>query len=181
MPVGKFHGVGPVTAGKMNGLGIFTGADLKRRSLAFLQQHFGKSGPWYHGLAHGEDDRPVVPDRPRKSSGSETTFAADLTDPVAIEAGVHDMADDVWAWCEGAQAYGRTVTVKIKYADFRQATRSRTQPAFVTTRQDLRAIAVALVRSVYPLARGVRLVGVTVSNFEAGGTSAPGQLSLGLP
>src|SRR5947209_11231563 len=109
LPVGKFHGVGPVTADKMKRLGIFTGADLRRQSLEFLQQHFGKSGPWYHAIANGEDNRPVVPNRPRKSSGSETTFTDDLTDPVAIEAGVLAMADEVWAWCEKAQAFGRTV------------------------------------------------------------------------
>src|SRR6266571_2277462 len=96
LPVDKFHGVGPVTANKMNRLGIF----------------------------NGDDHRPVVPGRPRKSSGSETTFSNDLTDPADIEAGVQAMADEVWAWCEKAQTFGRTVTVKIKYADFRQATRS---------------------------------------------------------
>jgi len=133
LPVGKFHGVGPVTASKMNRLGIFTGADLRRQSLALLQQHFGKAGAWYHTIATGEDDRPVVPDRPRRSSGSETTFSNDLTDPADIEAGVQAMADEVWAWCEKARAFGRTVTVKIKYADFRQATRSRTLPAIVTS------------------------------------------------
>src|SRR5260370_29659989 len=68
LPVGKFHGVGPVTADKMNRLGIFTGADLRRQSLALLQQHFGKSGPWFHTISNGEDHRPVVPDRPRKSA-----------------------------------------------------------------------------------------------------------------
>jgi len=67
----------------MHRLGIFTGADLRRQSLAFLQQHFGKSGPWFHAIANGEDRRPVVPDRPRKSSGSETTFSNDLTGPEA--------------------------------------------------------------------------------------------------
>ena len=80
LPVGKFHGIGPVTAARINELGIFTGADLRRQSIAFLQLHFGKSGGWYYAIARGEDDRPVVPDRPRKSSGSETTFAEDLTD-----------------------------------------------------------------------------------------------------
>jgi nucleotidyltransferase/DNA polymerase involved in DNA repair len=65
LPIGKFHGVGPVTADKMNRLGILTGADLRKQSLAFLQQHFGRSGPWYHAIANGEDDRPVVPNRPR--------------------------------------------------------------------------------------------------------------------
>jgi DNA polymerase-4 len=97
-------------------------------SCGFLQQHFDKSGPWFHAIANGEDHRPVVPDRPRRSSGSETTFSNDLTDPGDIEAGVQVMADEVWAWCEKARAFGQTVTVKIKYADFSQATRSRTLP-----------------------------------------------------
>ena len=100
LPIGKFHGVGPVTADKMNRLGIRTGADLRKRSLAFLQQHFGKSGLWYHAIANGEDDRPVLPNRRRKSSGSETTFANDFTEPTYIEAGVVAMADQVWSWCE---------------------------------------------------------------------------------
>ena len=137
LPVRKFHGVGPVTAEKMNQLGIFTGADLRRQTLEFLRQYFGKSGPWYYAIARGEDDRPVMPDRPRKSSGSETTFSDDLSDPAAIEAEVQAMADEVWAWCEKAQAFGRTVTVKIKYADFRQATRSRTLPSMVVSRRVL--------------------------------------------
>jgi DNA polymerase-4 len=166
LPVGKLHGVGPVTADKMNRLGIFTGADLRRQSLALLQRHFGKSGSWYHAIARGEDDRPVVPDRPRKSSGSETTFSNDLTDPADIEAGVREMADEVWAWCEKSRAFGRTVTVKIKYADFRQATRSRTLPVIVTSQDTLRNVSIALVRTVFPPAQGIRLVGVTLSGFE---------------
>src|SRR6202048_3294030 len=125
LPVAKFHGVGPVTAAKMQRLGIETGADLRAKPLAFLQQHFGKSAAWYLGIANGEDERPVVADHPRKSSGSETTFERDLTDPAEIEAGVQAMADDVWAWCEKAQAFGRTVTVKGKFAGFRPAPRRR--------------------------------------------------------
>ena len=113
LPVGKFHGVGPVTADKMKALGIHTGADLRDKSLAFLQQHFGRSGAWYYAIARGEDDRLVMPDRPRKSSGSETTFAENLTAPAEIEAGVRAMADDVWSWCERHQVFGQTVTVKI--------------------------------------------------------------------
>jgi DNA polymerase IV len=180
LPVGKLHGVGPVTADKMNRLGIFTGADLRRQSLEFLWQHFGKSGAWYHAIARGEDDRPVVPDRPRKSSGSETTFANDLTEPADIAAGVQAMADEVWDWCEKARAFGRTVTVKIKYADFRQATRSRTLPAVVTSRDVLRDVSIGLVRTVLPPAQGIRLVGVTLSSFEAAEPAASGQLELGL-
>jgi DNA polymerase-4 len=180
LPVGKFHGVGPVTADKMNRLGIFTGADLRRQSLAFLLQHFGKAGPWFHAISNGEDDRPVVPGRPRKSSGSETTFSNDLTDPADIEAGVQAMADEVWAWCEKARAFGRTVTVKIKYADFQQATRSRTLPAIVTSQETLRSVSVGLVRTVFPPAKGIRLVGVTLSSFEMAGRTASEQLELGL-
>jgi DNA polymerase-4 len=178
LPVAKFHGIGPVTADKMKALGIHIGADLRDKSLAFLQQHFGKAGAWYFAIARGEDDRPVTPDRPRKSSGSETTFAEDLTNPSDIEAGVKAMADDVWAWCEKHQAFGQTVTVKIKYADFRHATRSRTSPAPVATREQLHEVAIALVRSVYPIAMGIRLLGVSISKF--GTASAAKQLELGL-
>ena len=168
LAIGKFHGVGPVTADKMNRLGIFTGADLKRQPLALLREHFGRSGFWYYDIARGNDDRAVVPDRPRKSSGSETTFPQDISDPARIEAHIAEMADEVWAWCAKAHSYGRTVTVKIKYADFRIATRSRTLNGAVDSREALHDISLALVRSVYPLAAGVRLVGVTVSHFEDG-------------
>ena len=173
LPVGRFHGVGPVTAAKMKRLGIETGADLRAKPLTFLEQHFGSSAGWYHAIARGEDHRPVNPDRVRKSSGSETTFGHDLTDPAEIEAGVLRMADDVWGWCAKARAFGRTVTVKIKLQTFRQITRSRSQPAPVTTHDQLRTTAVELMRSVYPLETGVRLVGVTVSNFEAAEGDGP--------
>ena len=180
LAVGKFHGVGPKTAEKMNQLGIFTGADLERQPLTFLQHHFGKSGPWYYGLARGEDHRAVVPDRPRKSSGSETTFSKDLTDPAEIESAVQEMADDVWAWCEKAQSFGRTVTVKIKYADFRQATRSRTFESALRSLEDLRAASIQLMRTVYPLSQGIRLVGVTLSSFHNHDGQQGEQLKLGL-
>ena len=178
LQIGKFHGVGPVTAGKMNHLGIYTGADLRRASAVFLTQHFGKSGAWYYAIARGEDDRPVVANRPRKSSGSETTFAEDCTTPAEIEAGIVAMADDVWGWCEKAQSFGRTVTVKIKYADFRRATRSRTLHAPVASQSELRDVSVALVRMVYPVTIGIRLVGVTLSKFQSGRTAPDPQLNL---
>jgi DNA polymerase IV len=81
LPIAKFHGVGPKTAAKMRALGIETGADLRRRTLDFLQDRFGKSGSWYYDIARGRDERPVEPDRERKSVGSETTFPEDRTDP----------------------------------------------------------------------------------------------------
>jgi DNA polymerase-4 len=167
LPVGRFHGVGAVTEAKMRGLGIETGEDLRRQSLDFLTRHFGKSGPWFYGVARGEDHRPVNPDRTRKSSGSETTFETDLLDQAAITAEVEALADKVFAWCQKAQAFGRTVTVKIKYADFQQATRSRSAGGPVTGAEPLRRMARELVASVLPARLGIRLLGVTVSNFEA--------------
>jgi DNA polymerase-4 len=166
LPIGRFHGVGEVTERKMKSLGIHTGEDLNRQSLTFLQHHFGRTGPWYYAIARGEDHRPVNPDRVRKSSGSETTFDQDHTAPEPIEAGVLAMADDVWAWCEKTGARARTVTVKIKWADFQQATRSRSLSSPVADRETLRRTSLDLVRSVYPPRLGVRLVGVTLSNFD---------------
>ena len=144
LPVAKFHGIGPVTAAKMQRLGIQTGTDLRAQSLGFLQQHFGKSAAWYLGIANAEDDRPVVADRQRKSSGSETTFEHDLAAPDDIVAGVEAMAKDVWDWCEKAEAFGRTVTVKVKFADFRQVTRSRSYPTMITRHEILRHASVEL-------------------------------------
>ncbi|QIG80036.1 DNA polymerase IV [Stakelama tenebrarum] len=167
LPVKRFHGVGPVTAAKMNRLGIETGADLRDKSLAFLHQHFGSAAEWYHAIARGEDDRPVNPHRTRKSSGSETTFRSDLTDVAEIEAGVLGQADSVWRWCETAQRFGRTVTVKVKFADFRQITRSRSQSAPVRTQEALREASLTLIRGVLPTQKGIRLLGVTVSNFPS--------------
>ena len=140
----------------------------RAKPLDFLQRHFGSSAEWYHAIARGEDDRPVNPNRERKSSGSETTFDRDLTDPAEIETGVLRMADEVWAWCEKAQSFARTATVKVKYQDFQIVTRSRSHPGAIDGQEMLRAASLALVRSLFPLSKGIRLVGVTVSNFEAG-------------
>ena len=156
-----------MTAAKMKRLGIETGADLRGKSLAFLEEHFGSAAAWYHAIARGEDDRPVNPSRTRKSSGSETTFDRDLTEPAEIETGILRMADDVWGWCEKAQAFGRTVTLKIKFHDFRQIPRSRSQAGPFADRALLHQTSLDLVRSIYPPQTGIRLVGVTVSNFDA--------------
>jgi len=167
LPVKRFHGVGPVTARKMQGLGIETGADLRSKPIEFLRAHFGSSAEWYYAIARGEDDRPVDAERIRKSSGSETTFDTDLTGNAEIEAGVLEMAEEVWLWCEKAQEFGRTVTVKVKYADFQIITRSRSLTAgLVDRREALREMSLSLIRSVLPTPKGIRLVGVTVSNFE---------------
>jgi DNA polymerase-4 len=178
LPVAKFHGVGPATAAKMHAVGIQTGADLKTWSLEQLSARFGKSGAWYFAIARGQDHRPVNPNRERKSSGSETTFDDDLTDPNQIEAGVLAMADDVWAWCEKTGARARTVTVKIKWADFRQSTRSQSLARPVDSQAKLHDASLGLIRSVLPANKGVRLVGVTVSNFAGRGVSLSDEPSL---
>jgi DNA polymerase-4 len=165
LAVARFHGVGPATAARMHAAGVQTGGDLKTWSLQDLQHRFGKAGTWYYTIARGQDDRAVNPNRERKSSGSETTFDEDLTDPDRIEAGVLAMADDVWAWCEKAGGRGRTVTVKIKWADFQQSTRSQSLATPVSSRATLHEASLGLIRSVFPPPKGIRLVGVTLSNF----------------
>lgn len=172
LPVKRFHGVGPVTAAKMERLGILTGADLRDKSIAFLQQHFGSAAEWYHAIARGIDERPVNPNRVRKSSGSETTFNEDLTDPTAITAQILRMADDVWGWCEDKRRFGRTATVKIKFADFQQITRARSIAGAIRSRETLHGLARDLAGSVLPAEKPIRLVGVTVSNFEDASVAA---------
>lgn len=180
LEVGRFHGIGPKTAEKMNRMGIFTGADLRAQEATLLEARFGKAGRWYHAIARGEDHRPVSPHRERKSSGSETTYDKDLIDEADIETAIGKQADDVWQWCEKAEMYGRTVTAKIKFSDFKIATRSRTLPAAVTDRETLRGIAVDLVRSIYPPRAGIRLLGVTLSNFDAAEPATETQMAFAL-
>jgi DNA polymerase-4 len=181
LPVSRLHGVGPVTAARMRGLGLLTGADLRQRDLGWLTTHFGKAGAWYYALARGEDERPVRPNRARRSSGSETTFARDLTAAEDIEAGVLAMAEDVWGWCARARVFGRTVTVKVKFADFRIVTRRRTVMREIRDPDHLRGLSLGLVRGLFPIGQGVRLVGVTVSGFSSVRVDPPpAQLALDL-
>jgi DNA polymerase IV len=156
LPIAKFHGVGPKTAAKMHALGVETGADWRGQTLAFLQERFGKAGNWYFEIARGQDDRPVQPDRERKSSGSETTFPEDLIDPVRIE--------------------GRTVTLKIKWANFQISSRSRSIETPIETRDKLHELALELIRTVFPPQKGIRLVGVTLSNFRLPNIGAEAEL-----
>ena len=163
LPVERFHGIGPRTAEKLHAMGIRTGADLRALDLAELTRRFGKAGGWYYGIARGEDDRAVTPDRPRKSAGSETTFAEDLSDPARVEAELAKLAEDVWRWIERTGGRGRTVTVKARYADFRTVTRRRTLGRAIDERAPLHDTAIALVRPLSPLRSGWRLLGVSLS------------------
>jgi DNA polymerase-4 len=166
LPVAKFHGIGPKTAEKMNRLGLHTGADLKAQSQQFLEQYFGRAGAWYYAIVRGQDDRRVVPDRPRKSIGSETTFMQDLGLRAEIEQGISTVLEDVWTYCERTGIAGRTVTVKVKYADFQIITRSRTLAEPVLSRDVLERTSLELVRTIFPLEKRVRLLGVSLHNLH---------------
>ncbi len=180
LAVGQFHGIGAATAARLHGLGIFTGADLRAQPEALLRQHFGKAGGYYYAIARAEDHRPVVPDRPRKSVGAETTFAHDLRDFDDLAAGLGPCIAKAWAYCERAGLLGRTATLKVKYADFQQITRSRSLPGPVAGAEQLAAIAHELLRALLPLPQGVRLLGVTLSNLVPAAEMVGQQLALGL-
>jgi DNA polymerase-4 len=172
LPIGKFHGIGPATAAKMNGLGIATGLDLKAQSLPFLRQHFGKSGPYFYWIARGIDHREVRPDRIRKSVGAENTFLTDLVSFDDASEALMPIIDKVWSYCADRSIRGRTVTLKVKYADFEQITRSRSEPGAVGSRAHLGDIVSALLLPLFPTSKGMRLLGVTLSSLNTD-TSVP--------
>jgi DNA polymerase-4 len=180
LPIGKFHGVGPATAAKMNRLGIHTGADLRRQTRAFLSAEFGKTGDYYYGAARGEDDRPVVADRQRKSLGVEVTFQRDLLAWEEVGPAFGPLVAKLWDAYSRSGVVGRTVTVKVKYADFQQLTRSRSCADAITAEADLEAIGLDLLRPLFPPARGVRLLGVTLSNLDDASEPPARQLVLTL-
>ncbi|MEZ0607263.1 DNA polymerase IV [Fibrella sp. WM1] len=165
--VGQFHGIGPATAGKMNQLGIATGLDLRQQTEAFLVRHFGKMGHFYHAIAHAIDDRPVRPDRERKSVGSETTFATDLFEWDELTDGLDGPIADLWQDCQRLKTTGRTLTLKIKFADFQQITRSRSFGSPIASEAQLTYLTHELLRTQLPLPKGVRLLGVSLSNLES--------------
>ncbi|HLL27533.1 MAG TPA: DNA polymerase IV [Xanthobacteraceae bacterium] len=179
LPVGKFHGVGPATTAKMNRLGIYNGSDLRAQSPAFLQKHFGKSGAYFYSIARGIDERAVRADRIRKSIGAENTFSRDLTELDAMHAALQPIIDKVWRFCDSSGIRGRTITLKVKYADFELITRSRSTPAPVGDRADIERISVDLLQGLFPIRKGVRLLGVSLSSLAAKQAQENLQASLG--
>src|SRR5580693_7151319 len=137
LPVGKFHGVGPATTAKMNRLGIKTGLDLRAQTRSFLQQHFGKSGPYFYRIARGVDERPVRADRVRKSVGAENTFSQDLHEFAPMREALEPIIAKIWRHCQATGIRGRTVTLKVKFTDFRQITRSKSFDDAIDSLADL--------------------------------------------
>ncbi len=180
LAIGKFHGVGPATAAKMAELGIHTGADLRRQTREFLTARFGKAGDYYYSAARAEDHRPVNADRRRKSIGAETTFARDLTSWDDVPPAVAPLIAKVWAAYAKGGLIGRTVTIKVKYADFQQITRARSCVDPIAAATVVERLSLDLLRPLFPPPRGIRLLGVTLSNLEDAAAPAPRQLALGL-
>ncbi|HZU51582.1 MAG TPA: DNA polymerase IV [Sphingomicrobium sp.] len=180
LPVARFHGIGPVTARKMEQLGIITGADLCAWSLAALQAHFGSSAEWYWRICRGIDDRDVKPDRPYKSVSAERTFDEDLTDPQRLAAELERVAGYAWERARRADVMGRTVTLKVKYGDFTLVTRSK---SFVGPVPDLEAFTLsgqALLAALQPLSKGIRLLGLGLHNLVDSSEEKPIQLGLAI-
>ena len=165
LPVKRFHGVGPVTAQKMERLGILTGADLYGMTLAFLQAHFGSYADYLYGAARGIDHRPVRVNRAAKSVGAERTFETNLTTAEDLRAALHRVADAAWVRIERHGTRGRTVTLKLRHADFRTITRARSSQAPVTDKAAFLAAGLDLLIAQLPVPGGVRLLGLTLSGI----------------
>ena len=182
LPVRRFHGIGPRGAEKMARLGIETGADLAARDIAWLRAHFGAQADYLYRAARGIDLRRVRANRPRKSLGGERTFDQDLSSGPALREALDRIIDIVWERIEAAGAKGRTVTLKLKHADFTNLTRARSLPRNVADRAEFAQLGHQLLADVLPLAQPVRLMGLTLSALEgerdAEPASADGQLSL---
>src|SRR5437764_1019708 len=180
LPVARFHGVGPVTARKMERLGILTGADLRDWSLPALEAQFGSAGQWYWRIARGIDEREVKPDRPYKSVSAERTFDEDLHDPEGLAAEPERIAGYAWDRVARAEVAGRTVTLKVKFGDFTLITRSKSFPAPVPDLRSFTAAGQALLAALHPLPKGIRLLGLGLHNLCESAESEPLQLGLAI-
>jgi DNA polymerase-4 len=181
LPIEKFYGVGKVTAEKMKSLQIFTGADLKKLNERELIQHFGKIGKFYYGIVRGIDERPVEPNQETKSIGAEDTFPEDLTTIEEMNRELEKIAPLVHERVMKHRLKWRTVTLKIKYHDFKIITRSRSFAEPLDDLSLLTGTAKELMASTEPDGVRVRLLGISVSNFgerTVTRKTIPGQLDL---
>lgn len=165
LPIGDFHGIGPVTEEKMVEMGIKTGADLQETSEKTLQRRFGKRGAHFKRLAMGEDDRPVKPDRERKSVGAERTFSNDVADLKEMLSRLEPIAERVSGRLDSAGRKGRTVTLKLKSHDHEVSTRQTTVRRAVRSAETLMRLAERLLQRPYPPEEPVRLLGLIVSSL----------------
>ena len=182
LAVRRFHGVGPKAEAKMAKLGITTGADLAAQTIEFLRANFGSQADYLYRAARGIDLRPVRAHRVRKSVGGERTFSEDISSGAALRETLANTIDYVWESIEKAGAKGRTVTLKMKYTDFTNVTRSRSVERSISGKGEFAAISFGLLEDLLPLPMPIRLMGLTLSNLEGAKEAQPprdeAQLSL---
>lgn len=166
LPIEQFHGIGKVTAKKMRQMGIFSGRELRQFDQVALVRYFGKTGLHYYRMVRAQDDRAVNPNRVRKSIGAERTFSEDLRSVDAMKEKLRYIVRVVFEYMEKADNYGRSVTLKIKSADFKVSTRSRTFAAEVRSHAQLEATVFQLLEENQSMPGAVRLLGVTVANLS---------------
>lgn len=164
LSVRRLHGVGPVTAARLEGMGLFSVADIAACPRDLLEQEFRHGTDWLIAMAHGIDHRPVSADRKRRSLGAERTFDSDLSDAAELHAALATIVDTVWRRAADEDQPARTVTLKLRFADFRQITRSRTEESPLADHAGLAHHAAALLDGQLP-PLGIRLMGVTLSGF----------------
>lgn len=165
LEIRKFHGVGKVTAEKMYGLGIFTGRDLKEKSLEFLAENFGKSGPYYYNAVRGIHLSEVKPNRIRKSLGAERTFSENISSEVYMLERLEHIAEENERRLKKSKVAGKTVTLKIKYSDFSLHTRSKTLSYFIASKELILETAKELLYQ-EKMKDSVRLLGISLSNLN---------------
>ncbi|SFV31753.1 DNA polymerase-4 [Devosia crocina] len=180
LPIEKFHGVGPATAEKMHRFGIRTGADLASMPMEQLIERFGSSADYWWKLSRGIDERAVKPNRERKSIGAEDTFPEDISTIDQARSLTAPLIDKVWAAGEKRGLAGRTVTLKIKFADFEQITRSKSNAGPLRSKGDMESLVDDLLVREFPPPRPVRLLGVTLSNLVQAETDEEIQIELAL-
>ena len=166
LDVKKFHGIGKKTKIKMYGLGIYTGMDLKAQKETFLTQHFGKAGKHYYRVVRGIHNSPVKPHRIPKSVGAERTFEKNLSSELFIEDRLMQIAGILEKRLQKNKLAGKTITLKIKYSDFKLQTRSRTGSLFLSNQSMIFEQAKALLYQ-EKLENSVRLIGISLSNLNA--------------
>lgn len=177
LPVHKFFGIGKVTSQKLTKMGIITGRDLKKKSEKDLLRILGKSGSYFYKLVRGEDNRRVNPERITKSQSTETTFEHDLRNIDVIQTELEQLCHQLEKRISKNDLRGRTVTIKVKYSDFTQITRSKTVSEMIATASDFILIGKDIINSI-DLKDGIRLLGVGISNLNTEEPEPSGQLTL---
>ncbi|MBU2020173.1 MAG: DNA polymerase IV [Bacteroidetes bacterium] len=166
LPIGKFYGVGSATEKKFKEFGIFKGKDLLYHSQADLLHYFGKSGGFLYNVIRGEDNRPVLSNRERKSLGVETTFQNNIANDDLLWFEARKLLENLQTKCENANTSGRTLTFKIRFSDFSTHTKSRTEREDILNLDDFLDLGVQLYSEFIPLEKEVRLIGFSISGFD---------------